>query len=286
MRKYFRNVRTLLPIALLLLMGCGIGDPSQVNSWSVCDAASVCPAGSQEVPTEEDCPPGDSYCFQVTECGVTAWCSEPNTCDAMPVCPPGHVEVTECSDETCEEVTACGASIFCEATLDCPTVMPECPPSANQIETQEECPQGDVHCYEISECGGSVWCWEEVPPCEGTPVCPNHLEEVSECDGDGCERVTVCGDTIYCAEVACLDVMPECPVSSKTVDGPEDCFDDGDCFSLSNCSGTTWCTDQDVDCNDQPTCPIGAALIETCASTNLLCYEVTRCGTTISCLSL
>ena len=82
---------------------------------------------------------------------------------------------------------------FCEAAT--------CPSGAQEVESQSDCPQGDVHCYSVSDCGGTVWCWEPAF-CDAEPVCPEYYEEVESCliDDILCYEESMCGTTIYCAQ--------------------------------------------------------------------------------------
>ncbi len=125
--------------------------------------------------------------------------------------------------------------------------------------------------------------------CEEEAECPGNstLLEEEECpSGAQCEEIEVCDETRYCLLDDDCDAVPECPPASRSVEGPEACDDEEDCFSTSMCGVTIWCEHYDT-CEDL-SCPSGTNEVESeayCPDDGGLCQEVAEdgCEETIWC---
>ena len=194
--------------------GVGASDGGVVlDATSVPDAGPCVsqdnPCGNESSPSSSaPCLPWEDWCTRVRTCedGTAYWCRVLSSCFAEPNCGAGATPSNvPCGlDEAdCRTETLCSVAVHCRAPRDCddgPTAA--CLP--NSVGSRQPCGLDEPGCTSVYGCNSdgeptAQWC-REVPGCDGVPSCTRGAATSYPCTpGDPhCERVTVCGQTIFC----------------------------------------------------------------------------------------
>ena len=133
--------------------------------------------------------------------------------------------------------------------------------------------------------------------CLAAPICGSNQSEVNQCDEtvESCNEVSICGQTIYCADdedddgVSCR-AAPTCGSDEVEVDACDE--DDDDCYENTICDQSVFCRtntdaedgeDDELVCQAIPTCGPDQEEVEACQEGDESCQAVTICETTIFC---
>lgn len=120
--------------------------------------------------------------------------------------------------------------------------------------------------------------------CGAVPVCNDDEFEVDSCDANDptCTASTVCGTTIYCAEVVNV-CLAEATCNPDEIQVTE-CPDDATCVERTICASSVLCQQPMVQCGAVPVCAPGKQEVDACGKNDPFCTPIIACGTTIHCL--
>ena len=121
--------------------------------------------------------------------------------------------------------------------------------------------------------------------CLAAPMCGPDQEEVDRCPEEGdlpCQEVTMCDQTIYCAESdsACVPDPVVCSGSSTIVDSCEGAS--GPCYSVETGCGLVFCAEEAFCDEEPPTCDSYQYEVDSCEDS--LCFEYSTCSGTVFCV--
>lgn len=142
--------------------GAGGGIICDDEEGCTCDGLPVCEVYEIEV---ETCAGSVALsCREVSVCGQSIFCEEPETCTAVPVCDEGDDEVPACPNDgsPCYQVELCGGVISC-IDNGLPHGCPPTPPAS-----QEACTDLDLVCNYPLE-NGCFESWSCIDPNAAPP---------------------------------------------------------------------------------------------------------------------
>ena len=147
---YQKTHLLLLCLCTLLTFGCEADQEEMDESqMEVCDADIFCTPGQEMLDSCE----GRENCEEVTICGTTTYCAEPEVnCLAEAACAPGQEQLDSCEGrDRCEEVTICGSTIYCAEQEMCLPVVATCD-LHEEASYDEPCQEDEICREEVADC--------------------------------------------------------------------------------------------------------------------------------------